>query len=133
MMTRATIFILTALFCVMLVGCAQPSRAPLASADMQKPVVTRAVAETDAPPPGMVEYRLGPGDVVKISVSNKPDLGIETEVAQDGKISFPPVGEIPLGGYTRVGAERAVSERLDSGGFVQQAHVNLLITQYRSR
>jgi polysaccharide export outer membrane protein len=79
------------------------------------------------------EYRIGPGDVVKISVYNNPDLAMETEVTQGGRISFPLIGEVTLGGLTRGQAEKAISDRLGKGGFVPDAHVNLMVTQYRSR
>lgn len=79
------------------------------------------------------EYRLGPGDVVKISVYNNPDLAMETEITQSGKISFPLIGEVMLGGLTRAGAEKAIADSLAKGGFVPNAHVNLLVAQYRSQ
>lgn len=89
-------------------------------------------AQTTAPAQGQ-EYRLGAGDVVKITVYNNPDLTTEAEISQSGNISFPLIGEIALGGLTRGEAEKAVAGRLGSGGFVPDAHVNLLIAQYRSR
>ena len=92
-----------------------------------------AAAVIDAPPPGSEEYRLGPGDIVRISVYNNPDLATDAELSSDGQISFPLVGAVRLGGQTRAGAEKLISERLDSGGFVPKAHVNLLVLQYRSQ
>jgi polysaccharide export outer membrane protein len=83
--------------------------------------------------PAAAEYQLGPGDVVKITVYNNPDLSVEAELAQDGRIRFPLVGEVPLGGLTRAAAEQAIAQRLDSGGFVPKPHVNLLVSQYRSQ
>ena len=79
------------------------------------------------------EYRLGAGDVVKISVYNNPDLATEAEVSRNGRISFPLIGEITIGGLTRGGAEKAIAASLGKGGFVPNAHVNLLVTQYRSK
>lgn len=83
--------------------------------------------------PETAEYRLGPGDTVRITVYNNPDLTTEAELSQNGRISFPLVGEVTLGGLTRNEAEREVSAKLGSGGFVPNAHVNMLVTQYRSR
>lgn len=94
--------------------------------------VAAAQAQTAAQAQGQ-EYRLGAGDVVKITVYNNPDLATEAEISQSGNISFPLIGEITLGGMTRGEAEKAVAGRLGSGGFVPDAHVNLLIAQYRSR
>jgi polysaccharide export outer membrane protein len=79
------------------------------------------------------EYRLGPGDIVKVTVYGNQDLTTETEVSQGGKISFPLVGEVEVAGLTRGEAEKAISEALGKGGFVPNAYVNMLISQYRSR
>ncbi|WP_333840218.1 polysaccharide export protein EpsE [Pelomicrobium sp.] len=86
-----------------------------------------------AAPGSSEEYRLGPGDVVKISVYNNPDLATEAEISDSGEISFPLLGEVALGGLTRTEAERTISSRLHQGGFVPNASVNLLVTLYRSR
>jgi len=79
------------------------------------------------------EYRLGPGDVVRISVYGQSDLNTEAELSADGSINFPLVGSVMLGGLSKPEAERAIAERLSTGGFVQRPHVNLLVTQYLSR
>lgn len=79
------------------------------------------------------EYRLGPGDVVKITVYNNPDLATETEISSGGKISFPLIGEVAIGGMTRSQAEKAISASLSKGKFIPNAHVNLLVAQYRSQ
>lgn len=79
------------------------------------------------------EYRLGPGDVVKITVYNNPDLATETEVSSNGKISFPLIGEVMVGGMTRSQAEKAIAASLSKGKFIPNAHVNLMVAQYRSQ
>ena len=85
------------------------------------------------PAPATPEYRLGPGDVVKINVYGNPDLATETEVSLAGNISFPLVGDVKVGGMTRAQAEKAISQALAKGKFVPKAYVNMLITQYRSQ
>ncbi len=105
--------------------------APAASGEAAAPA--QASAGTESPAPAAGEYRIGPGDVVKISVYNNPDLAVETEVTQAGKIGFPLIGEVALGGLTRGQAEKAIADGLGKGGFVPDAHVNLMVTQYRSR
>jgi polysaccharide export outer membrane protein len=114
-------------------GVAPRANAPAPAEAAARAEPPRAAPATDSPPPGTVDYRLGPGDIVKIAVYNNPDLATEAEVAHDGTISFPLVGQVALGGLTRAGAEKAIAERLDSGGFVPKPHVNLLIAQYRSQ
>jgi polysaccharide export outer membrane protein len=43
---------------------------------------------------------LGVGDVVKISVYGSPDLNTETRVSDKGQITFPLIGQVPVGGLT---------------------------------
>ena len=113
------------------IGQAHPRAAAPAQA-AAGPAGTSAPAQSGAAP-AAGEYRLGPGDVVKISVYNNPDLATESEVSQRGRISFPLVGEVAVGGLTRGEAERAVARALSKGGFVPNAYVNLLVAQYRSQ
>src|SRR3974390_1637438 len=40
------------------------------------------------------EYLIGPGDVLRISVFQNPDLGLEARVAEDGAISYPLIGSV---------------------------------------
>jgi polysaccharide biosynthesis/export protein len=108
------------------------SAAGLILAHLLCAAVALAQDQAVAPMQGQ-EYRLGAGDVVKITVYNNPDLTTEAEVSQNGSISFPLIGEIAIGGLTRGEAEKALAGRLGSGGFVPDAHVNVLIAQYRSR
>ena len=77
------------------------------------------------------EYRLGPGDGVKISVFQNPDLGLETRVSDTGAISYPLVGSVQIGGLTVAAAERAIADGLKKGGFVLQPQVTLVIQQVR--
>jgi polysaccharide export outer membrane protein len=79
------------------------------------------------------DYLLGPGDVVKITVYGTDDLATEAEISQAGKIMFPLLGEVKLGGLTKGEAVKTIANRLATGGFVPNAYVNLLVTQYQAR
>lgn len=78
------------------------------------------------------EYVLGAGDIVKVSVFQNPDLGVETRVSEAGTITFPLVGTVPIGGLSIQAAEQVIARMLRDGGFVLQPQVNALVTQYRS-
>lgn len=79
------------------------------------------------------EYLLGPGDTVRIAVYNNPDLGIDTQIAEDGSISFPLIGRVVIGGMSKSAASAALSKRLIDGGFLRSAQINLTVTEYRSQ
>ena len=78
-------------------------------------------------------YLLGPGDTVKISVYNNPDLTLETRITESGTISFPLLGEVGLGGMTTSSAEKKLANELETGGFVKQAQINILVVQFQSK
>jgi len=41
----------------------------------------------------VVEYRLGPGDSIRISGSTNPNLTLETRVGENGIITYPLIAE----------------------------------------
>ncbi|MFM9835192.1 MAG: SLBB domain-containing protein [Methylophilaceae bacterium] len=78
-------------------------------------------------------YKLGPGDLLKITVHNNPDLSLETRIPEDGAISFPLIGKVPVGSLTASDAEKKIADKLDSGGFVKKPQVNILVTGFQSK
>ena len=80
---------------------------------------------------GPVEYRLGAGDKLRITTFNEPNLTGEFVVSSNGAIALPLAGEIPAKGSTPAELERAVQERLASGGFVLKPRVSAEIIEYR--
>jgi len=81
--------------------------------------------------PAAQEYRLGPGDGLKISVFQNPDLSLETRVSETGAISYPLVGNVQVGGLSVAGAEKAIADGLKKGGFVLQPQVTVVLQQVR--
>jgi len=79
------------------------------------------------------EVLLGPGDVVKASVYGSPDLSIETRVSEGGSMTFPLLGEVPVGGLTVQQAEKKIGGMLEKGGYLKKAQVNLLVTLLASQ
>jgi polysaccharide export outer membrane protein len=77
------------------------------------------------------EYVLGPGDIVRITVFQNPDLTTEVRVSEKGVLTFPLVGAVSVGGMTTSAAETEIATRLREGGFVRQPQVNILPIQIR--
>ncbi len=77
------------------------------------------------------EYRLGPGDVVRVTVYQSPDLSLETRVGENGVISYPLLGSVRLGGLSVAQAEKAIADGLRTGNFLRQPQVSLLVVQVR--
>jgi len=82
---------------------------------------------------GAAEVLLGPGDVVKASVYGSPDLAVETRVSESGTLTFPLLGEVPVGGLSTQQAEKKIGALLEKGGYLKKAQVNLLITTLASQ
>ena len=78
------------------------------------------------------QYRLGAGDVIRISVFQNPDLSIEARLSDSGGISYPLLGAVALGGLTVAEAEQRIADGLREGNFVRQPQVSLLVLQVRS-
>jgi polysaccharide biosynthesis/export protein len=90
-------------------------------------LLVSAPAHAQAP----AEYRLSPGDVVRITVYQSPDLSLETRIGEAGTISYPLLGSVRLGGLGVTQAEKAIADGLRSGNFLRQPQVSLLVVQVR--
>ena len=79
----------------------------------------------------VTEYRLGAGDVVRISVFQNPELTLETRVTEAGVISYPLLGVVRVGGLGVTEAEKRLADGLRSGNFVKSPQVTLVVLQVR--
>jgi polysaccharide export outer membrane protein len=77
------------------------------------------------------EYVLGPGDIIRITVFQNPDLTTEARVSEKGMLTFPLLGAVSVGGKSTAAAETEIATRLRDGGFVRQPQVNVLPIQIR--
>ena len=104
-----------------------------AQAPAAKPV---APATTPAAAPAgdaRRDYVLGAGDVVKVNVFQNPDLALEARINEGGRISYPLLGSVELGGLTVQEAEKRLADGLREGGFLRQPQVSLLLVQVRGQ
>jgi len=77
------------------------------------------------------EYRIGPGDSIRIVVFQNPDLTLETRVTENGFISYPLIGSLQIGGLTIPGAEQAIAGALQAGNYIERPQVNIVLTTNR--
>lgn len=88
-----------------------------------------------APAPGTApdQQVLGVGDVVHITVYQNPDLTIEAaRINELGKIKFPLIGDVEIGGGTVTAGEQKIARLLRRGGFVLKPQVTIQVGQIRS-
>ena len=119
------------------IAAAQVAAAPAAAAAPAPAAAPpRAATAPPAPatPPAAAqapEYRLGGGDVLRITVYQNPDLTLETRITEAGIVSYPLLGNLKLGGQTVTAAEKLISDGLRNGNFVKQPQVSIVVTQVR--
>jgi polysaccharide export outer membrane protein len=82
--------------------------------------------------PGNNAYKIGPADVLDVSVFKVPDLSKTVQVADDGTINFPLVGEVLAGGRTAHQVERDLADKLGAK-YVRSPDVTVLVKEYNSQ
>lgn len=76
---------------------------------------------------------LGPGDVLRISVYGSADLSLDTRVSEAGKITYPLIGEVQVGQLSVQQAEQKIAGLLQSGGFLRNPQVSIIVTSVQSQ
>jgi polysaccharide export outer membrane protein len=79
------------------------------------------------------DYRMGTGDVLRITVYGQPDLATEARVGENGNISFPLIGDVKMAGVTPAQGETEIAQRLSKGGFINEPFVTVNVLQYRGQ
>lgn len=78
------------------------------------------------------EHILGPGDIIRISVYQNPDLAMEARISDRGEITFPLIGIVNLSGMSVTAAQAQIARQLREGNFVNQPQVSVMLVQVRS-
>ena len=76
------------------------------------------------------DYLLGPGDKIKISVYDEPDLTVEKTIDRTGVISFPFLKDIKVARVTTSDVEKKIREGL-LGDYLVDPQVTVTVVQYR--
>lgn len=77
------------------------------------------------------DYVIGPEDEISITVWDHPDLTRKIRVNLEGKISFPLIGEVPVGGLTTIEIEKKIGELLNKD-YIINPQVSVVIESYKS-
>jgi len=102
-----------------------------AQAVQQAVAQTRSASEGSSANSAPAEYRLGGGDVLRITVYQNLDLLLETRVSEAGIISYPLLGNIRIGGLSVTQAEKVIADGLKSGNFIKNPQVTIAILQVK--
>jgi polysaccharide biosynthesis/export protein len=88
-----------------------------------------ALAQTPQAPSS--DYKLGPGDSIKVQVYQNPDLTVESRVSESGSINYPLVGSVNIGGLSIGQAETRLAQALQSKNILKAPQVNIVLLQVR--
>ena len=75
-------------------------------------------------------YQVGPNDELYIVVMNEDDLTTQVKISAEGKIAFPLLGTLMVGGATIQQVEKLLTQAL-ADGFLRHPQVIVYMAQYR--
>ncbi len=125
-------------------GNGPPEPASKASSNSDKPketdAVTRdqeaaakaALAVSSVSDPKSNSYKIGPRDVLEVTVFKVPDLSKTVQVSEAGTISYPLVGEVRAGGRTGREVEQDLTKSLGAK-YLQNPQVGVFVKEYNSQ
>lgn len=79
------------------------------------------------------DYLIGSQDVLKITVFEYPALTTEARVSEDGKITFPLLGEVNAKNLTARQVEKGIAEKLVAAKIIKVPQVSVFVQQQRGR
>ncbi|MBS7458538.1 polysaccharide biosynthesis/export family protein [Coralloluteibacterium stylophorae] len=81
---------------------------------------------------GTSDYRLGPLDLIEISVFQVPDISREVRINSSGNVSLPLIGVVAAGGRTIQELEAEIAAKLQEG-YLQSPQVSVFVKEYTSQ
>jgi len=90
----------------------------------------QGAAATSAVPIGS-DYRVGPGDVIEVSVWKEPEASSQVIVRPDGKISLPLIKDLEVTGKTPMDIEQIVVGKLSP--LINSPNVTVTVKEIRSK
>jgi len=87
---------------------------------------------TSGATPGNSAYMIGPLDVLDVSVFKVPDLTKTVQVAEDGTINYPLIGDVPAAGKTAKELEHELTQKLGAT-YLHSPEVSVFVREYNSQ
>ncbi len=110
----------------------ESSVAPKASAKASAKLVREVRALESTVTPGSDGYRIGPQDVLEISVFQAPELAKSVQVAETGMINLPLVGDVQAGGVTARQLEQDLKAKYGTR-YLQNPQITVFIREFNSQ
>jgi len=78
------------------------------------------------------DYRIGPKDLLEITVFDRPELNQTVRVSEDGTITLPLLGSVKIDGLTKDELETKLAALLEAK-YLKKARVSVFIKEYQSK
>lgn len=78
------------------------------------------------------DYQIGPGDVLRITIYDHPDLTTVARVDNDGYILFPLAGRVQVGGLSTADASQAIASSLGTD-YIVNPQPSVFVEEFRSK
>ncbi len=100
--------------------------------DQQAAVTNVALSLASTSDPKSKAYKIGPRDVIEVTVFKVPDLSKVVQVSETGTINYPLVGEVDAGGKTSREVEQQLTKLL-AAKYLQSPQISVFIKEYNSQ
>jgi polysaccharide export outer membrane protein len=87
-------------------------------------------AQQETQPLQVNDYRIGPKDLLEITVFGLPELSQTVRVSEDGSITMSLLGRVEVSGLTAQGLEKKLASILDKQ-YTKEARVTVFIKEYQ--
>ncbi len=104
-----------------------------ASGTTSAPQAKAPDATQDAADQSRSVVKLGPSDLIELSVYNVPELTTKARVSNSGDVYLPLIDYVHVGGLTQEEAQTVIEKRLEDGGFVRNPHVTIFVDEANSQ
>jgi polysaccharide export outer membrane protein len=98
------------------------------------PRVAPVVVQPESRPAGTAgkDYRIGPGDILHVTVYGHDDMNLTVIVQPTGSFVFPLIGSVSAAEATPQEVEKRIASRL-AKGLIRDAQVTVVVQEYRSK
>jgi polysaccharide export outer membrane protein len=100
--------------------------------DQHSNVQKAALSLSSVSDPNSKAYKIGPRDVLEVTVFKAPELSKVVQVSETGTISYALVGEVPAGGRTAREVEQELTKRLGAK-YLQNPQISVFVKEYNSQ
>jgi polysaccharide export outer membrane protein len=81
--------------------------------------------------PGSSGYRIGPSDVLDVTVFKAPELSRTVQVGSNGLVNLPLIGDVQASGKTPAALERDLAGKYNAG-YIKSPQITVFVKEYNS-